>query len=1085
MSRIKELLSRLSPAKRRQAQAKLSGRLIGEVRPVAPPNGPLVSDNQRRLWALHRAGAGAAYTISCAYRIEGTLSVSALRRAFRELLLRHESLRTGFMERAGELVGLVHPVTDRLAVIDAGALPDERRAAFVTATIESQSRRVFRFDGEPMFQVILHVIDSRTHVLHIAIHHILCDQWSLEVMRRDLLELYAAFLSGSPPAPAHHRPPVPEPHTWSADDKVFWSQSLTGAAHYPNLPFDRLPTTENNWRGERRHSAYGELGERIAQFAAQNNCTSFHVLLAAFAVAYARWTDSRDVCIGTRVAGRVQEDTADAVGFFVNMLPIRLRVPSDTTVSQWLEHCCNATVEVLEREQTPFEALLNLIGCARDAFLTPLIPLTLTYQNIPVLDGERISDLTITELEHHNHTAKGEIDLAFEGQGATLELVIEYRSSLFDWDTLVRLIDEHKSILSWMLVNPEGRLHALEEMLASAECGRSFLRGERVAMEQVSLSQRLVSPFTASAEQLAVAEGDRKLTFAELDRLSASIATALLARADVSSERLVAIHLTPGADWIVAALGCLRAGVPYLGLDPAHPQAFRDSVCQAAKCALVIASSECTQSVSGMPSLSFEALCSAPDADQPRALPDIDCASLRTAFYLYTSGSTGTPKIVPVSHKALFNCIDSMIRAYPFATGDVIGIRTPLTFAPAVKQWLGALIAGRPLIVLLADIEKGAASLAARIRAAAITRLYLVPSQVRDLAHEIRHESQRLDCMRVLTVGGEPLSAELWNDVRATFPKTRLLNNYGSSEVSDITFNEVHVAMDAVAVGTSIDNVSVYILGENLEPVGAASVGQIFVSGASLSSGYFDQPDSTAAAYLPDPFAEQPGARMFRTGDYGRIDSSGRLIYLGRRDQQLKVNGCRVDAGHVTSVLLSYSQVKKALTLTRPGRQDDNLLVAYVSPRLTPADTTALRRYLLTRLPHYMQPGAIVSIDEFPLLANGKVDRLALPAPSWDVATSDCVAPRSDVEKELAAIWMEVLEVPVVGIDDNFFDLGGHSILAIRVLARIKESFGIELSQAAFFQSPTLAELVARMESIQPEAARAEGGIGTYREGIL
>jgi non-ribosomal peptide synthetase component F len=274
---------------------------------------------------------------------------------------------------------------------------------------------------------------------------------------------------------------------------------------------------------------------------------------------------------------------------------------------------------------------------------------------------------------------------------------------------------------------------------------------------------------------------------------------------------------------------------------------------------------------------------------------------------------------------------------------------------------------------LTGDVE-GAASLARRIEEQGITRLYLVPSQIRDLAHHLRGAARRLESVRVLTTGGEPLPAELWDDVKSVFPKARLLNNYGCSELADVTFNEVLDAADAVTVGRPIDNSSLYLLSPDLVPVSQGAVGQIFVSGESLGSGYFGQPDLTAASYLPDPLSQKPGARMFCTGDYGRIDTQGRLIHLGRRDQQLKINGCRVDPGHVAGVIRGHTSVTQALALSRPGRQGEELLVAYVCPQITPADVVALRRFLLTRLPHHMQPSAIVPLEAFPLLANVKID---------------------------------------------------------------------------------------------------------------
>jgi amino acid adenylation domain-containing protein len=1088
MGRIKELLSRLSPTKRQQAQAQLGERLAGVEKLAAAPVGSWVSDNQRRIWALQRAGAGAAYTISCAYRIEGPLNVLALRRALRELLERHEILRTGYMERAGELIGSVHPATDRLCVVDTRAMAPADRVRLVDGWVAAQSRRAFRFDGEPMLQIILHVIDATHHVLHIAVHHIVCDQWSLEVIRRDLFELYDAALSGSAPQPGKTQPTVPA-YSLSEADRQFWIRTLNGLRHYPDLPFDRMPEPETQWQGERRYLSYGSLGEPLEKLAAGYNCTPFHVLLSTFAVAYWRWTGSRDTCIGTRVAGRAHEGTADAVGFFVNMLPIRLEVPARGTVRELLEQTRNNTIEALERERTPFEAVLNLLACKRDAFLTPLTPVTITHQNIPTLDVRETSGLKVSVLPHHNGTAKVELDLAFEGRGNSLELALEYRTGLFDWSTIERLIGQHKAALAWVLAHPDGRLEELEAELAKGEPRDSFLHGDSVAHAQGALGQRFALAVAANGPSVALWDRARSVTFDELDELSLRLAAALVSCTDVAAEQPVAIYLTPGMEWIIAALGCLRAGIPYLALDPAHPGPFCESIRQVAQCRVFICRDNYPHAGDGITCLPLTSLLADVQREEGVALPDIPAASSRTAYFLYTSGSTGAPKIVPVPHRALSNCIDSMLRAHPFEGSDVVGMRTNPVFAPGIKQWLGGILSGRPVVLLTADVE-GAGSLARRIEEHAISRLYLVPSQIRDLVHHLRGQSRRLDSVRVLTTGGEPLSAGLWDDVRSAFPNARLLNNYGCSELADITFSEVGRATDTATVGRPIDNCSVYVLSSELTPVSQGTVGQIFVAGEPLGHGYFGRPDLTAAAYLPDPLSLKPGARIFCTGDYGRLDGARRLVHLGRRDQQLKINGCRVDAEHVASVIRSYTGISQALALAKPGRQSEELLVAYVSPRLAPADVVSLRRFLLTRLPHHMQPSAIVPLEAFPLLANGKIDRLALPPPSWDLISASQVAPRSLTEQSLAAIWKEVLEIADVGVDDNFFDLGGHSILAIRVLTRIKSEFDVELSQAAFFQSPTIAELAALLDTLGPQARYDGSELGVakasgYREGVL
>ena len=1089
MNRIREILSRLSPAKRQEAQIALGNRLAGSARPAFASNGPSVSDNQRRVWVLHCAGAGAAYTISCAYRIQGDLDVRSLRRALQELLSRHETLRTGFKESAGDLVAVVHPAIDRLAVVDTRALPAAARAQYVDAAVQAQASSPFRFDGQPPLQIILYLLDARTFVLNIAMHHILCDQWSLEIMRRDLFELYSAFAAGRQPPAARSTAAIHSPYVPDADDESFWLKTLDGVPHYANLPVDRLPTAENNWRGECRYVSYAELGDAVAKFSAQRNCTTFHTLLAAFAIVYSRWVGSRDVCIGTRVAGRAHEDTADAIGFFVNFLPLRLTLQPDLTATQWLDAARSATISALEREQTPFEALLNLLKCERDTLLTPLIPVKLTYQNIPSLAGDEVDGLQIEALPHHNGTAKTELDLAFEAQGSTLQLAVEYRSSLFDWRTIETLIEQHKAALRWMLANPDAQITSFEASQAYEQRERAVLRGKTTARGGGSLSRRFADIALQNASSPAASDGTRTVTFAELEQMTAKAAAALLDSPAASSMAPVAIFIHANLDWLIAALACLRAGIPYIALDPGHPADFCEAVRQAAHADCIISQQEYPHDRSDIVRLRLDTLLAGSTRAPVRSLPEIPCDSLSTAYLLSTSGSTGTPKVASIPHRALFNCIDALQRAYPLDADDVVGMRTSPTFAPAVKQWLGGLLAGRPVVMLTPAVVESIEVLAKRIAQQSISRLYLVPSQIPYLAQQVKGV-HRLASVRLLATGGEPASGHLWQDVRFAFPRARLLNSYGCSELADITLGEVRDAAELSAVGTPIDNTSVYLLSANLDPVPVGAVGEIFVAGESLGTGYFARADLTAAAYLPDPFSTASGARMFRTGDFGRVNADGNLVHLGRRDQQLKVNGCRVDAGHVASVMLSSPAVQRALVLARPNRDAENVLVAYICPELPPSEIATLRRYLLGKLPQFMQPSAIVPLAEFPLLNNGKVDHEAFPAPNWEEASADRVAPRTPVERTLASIWIEVLKVSEVGIHDNFFALGGHSMLAIQVLAAMKADFGIEISQATFFQSPTIKELAAHIELLQdPGAVPGEGDAGqttagSYQEGM-
>ena len=1062
------------------------------AREARVPDRLALSPNQQRLWFCQRSGA--SYTVSCAYRITGPLNLRALRAAVRLLVMRHESLRTALVDSGGDIVGTTLEFgTGELVEVDLRSLGPDARQHQLEGAIRQVAARPFQFDGSELLRVVVYRLQEREVGLHLTIHHIICDQWSLQILGNELFAAYRALCRGETVAlaPVRHLVPIAAGAEGSTEaDRSFWMLTLAGAPARVDLPYDGPPDAIARWRGERHYISYGDLGEALQFFAAQHECTVFTVLLAAFVIVYSRWLDRSDVCLGMRVAGRTAPETANAVGFFVNLLPLRFQVNEDLRLKDWITTVQEAVLNGLEHQATPFETLLNWLKCERDPLLSSLIPVTVTYQNVPTARLPELEGVSIEPLKHHNGTVKCELDLAFEGEGKTLELAVEHRSDLFRWTTVAGLVNEHRAVLAALLACADDELSfRLSSLIGeqAADVGTSAGVSHRPLTAGIDAELRHRAQLSPGAP--AVLDELGVLTFGELEYSSRNMAEALVNSGRAHAR--VAICIRPSRQWLIAALGCLRAGVPYVAIDVAHTDSYASELLRLAGATLVVCNEDSIPPFrdESLITVPLEELCR-PSFSARGRLPVISTDSQRVAYLLFTSGSTGKPKGVCIEHRQLLNCLDSLRQALPLRADDVIGQQTPVSFAPAAKEWLAGILAGRPVAVIPPDRSVRAQDLHAYVQRFGVTRLNMVPSKLRDLVHFKHTYPDSFRSLRMVVVAGEPLLAGLASEFTRQFPGVRLLNNYGCTELNDICYFEVSTTMPAgnrIPAGVPIANTTVHILDSRLEPVPRGRVGAIHVSGPGVGQGYLGAAHTTASSFVPDPYATLPGQRMFRTGDFGKLLPDGSLEYQGRRDQQVKVNGCRVDFAQITAVLLSHPAVREAAVHTSAGIQGEYVLVAYVVPQLDVAAQSMLRRHLAERLPRYMVPGCVIALPRLPTLPNGKLDRSGLTPPDWQqlADAAGFVAPRTSTEQVLAEIWKEVLERDSVSIHDNFFDCGGHSVLGIRVLARVQDVLEVELLPKTLFEAPTIAELAERIDTIRGLMTHAPDEVDSARNGAV
>ncbi|HEX8275250.1 MAG TPA: amino acid adenylation domain-containing protein [Longimicrobiaceae bacterium] len=1070
-----------------------AGVRVPPVVPV-PRGGPLpASFGQRRLWLVDRLQPGSpAYNVPVPLRVRGPLHPRALRRALAALVERHEALRTVLAAGDdGEPVQLVSPPGPvPLPVVDLRALSAaaaEREALRLAA---DEALRPFDLQAGPLLRsALLRPGDEEWAVLF-TVHHVASDGWSAGVLTREVGELYAANAEGREPA----LPPLPVQYAdyaawqrrWMAGEALeaqlaWWRGRLEGAPPLLELPTDRPRPARPDGRGAARRVALpAELSRSLRALARRAGATPFMVLLAGWQALLARWSGADDVVVGTPVAGRDRREVEGLIGFFVNTLALRARVPADETFEGLLGRVREEVLGAFAHQDLPFERLVEALAPERAAAHTPV------FQAIFALQTAEPGELSLGpgRVEPFGGgAAAAKFDLALEladaGDGFAGSLV--FRTELFDADTVERLAARYIALLEGAAADPARRLAAIpllgpdeRRVLVSDWGAPGAAAAPARSVPELFAEQALRAP---DAPALSFA-GDTT-SYAELDRRSAALARELVARG-VGPDARVGLLAERSAGMIVAMLAVLRAGGAYVPLDPEYPAARLSWMLEDAGARVLVAQAALLDRV---PAFGGEiVVCDTPHPPAPSptrgegehdgaedaaavagcSLFPIPC-SLSLACVLYTSGSTGTPKGVAVQHRGIVR----LVRGADFAQlgpGDrVAQVANPVFDAATWEIW-GALLNGGCVV----GIDRGTAleprALAAALRREGVTGAFLTATLFNAVVREV---PDALATVKHLLVGGEALDPPSLRAALAGGPPRRLVNGYGPTE--NTTFSTWHpvaaVEADAwtVPIGRPVAGSTAYVLDPEGEPAPTGWPGELCVGGAGVARGYLGRPGPTAERFVPDPFAAEPGARLYRTGDRARWSARGETLeFLGRIDQQAKVRGFRVEPGEVEAALAAHPAVREAAVVVR-GEGADRRLVGYATLDGGGTATAAeLRAWLAARLPEYMVPGAVVPLREMPLTPGGKLDRRALPEPEAG-AGAEHVAPRTPAEEILAGIWASVLGVERVGAGDGFFELGGHSLLATVAMGRVRQAFGVELPLLALFEAPTPAAMAERV----------------------
>jgi amino acid adenylation domain-containing protein len=1025
------------------------------------------SFGQQRFWLLERLEPGnAANHLQLAVKVRGELDAPRLRMALAAVQARHEPLRIGLAEVAGEVV--------QVPVMDTTLPLIETMSGDWAEQLAQDAATAFDFARGPLWRVRWIKVAADEQVLGFTFHHAIFDGWSQGVLVRELASAYAGKLLASPlieygDFSAWQR-------SWLtggelARQMTYWRSQL---ADVPALDFptDRPRPAVQTYGGNVVHTTLGSAATvAVRQRAQSEGATLFMVLLAAWQAMLSRHTGQEDFAVGTPVAGRMRTELEGLLGLFLNTLVLRADLAGDPTFTELLERVRAMTLDAYAHQDAPFEQIVEAVNPPRDLSRPPLFQTLLVVQNAPVGEAA-VAGVTLEALRPESRTAKFELTLAARERADELELSLEYNEALFERVTAERLLARFVTLLNAAVAEPKRRVSRLP-LLGE---GQGVDAGERAQLmawghdtglahdRAATLPSLWAAQVARTPDAVAVIDGEQRLTYAELAARSGVVAQQLHAYG-VGPEDRVGVCLERSADLVAALLGVLQTGGSYVPLDPAYPAARLQFMFEDADVVAVV----CQASTAGalpehdQPTVSMDAINAGAGgmADAGPAVP------VNLAYLIYTSGSTGRPKATAIEHRqavALVHWAQST-----FTAEELAGVlfSTSVCFDLSVFELFVTLSCGGTVIV--AENALTLPNLPARNE---VTLLNTVPSAAAELA---RQDAMPVG-VRSINLAGEPLTATL-ADRLYEFPGVQRVNDlYGPSEDTTYSTWTRRVPGGPATIGRVIANSRLYLVDADLQLVPTGAIGEIVLAGEGVARGYLGRPDLTAEAFGPDPFADEPGGRLYRTGDLARYGADGQLQYLGRRDHQVKIRGFRVELGEIQARLEAHPDIVEAAVLAREHTQRGTYLVAFVVP--APATTVAvesLADWVKIEVPAHMAPTAWHVLPALPRTPNGKLDRRALPEdPETAPGAIDAVPADGPVEELVAILWGELLGVETVGRSENFFEMGGHSLLATQLISRLREQLQIELPLMRLFEAPTVAGCALALISQEPTPGHAE-----------
>ncbi|MEG4987494.1 amino acid adenylation domain-containing protein [Microcoleus sp. BR0-C5] len=1017
--------------------------------------------------------------------LRGDLNVSALKNSWQKVVDRHPILRTCFVwENLKEPVQAVRKQAGlSWQQMDWRSLSASEQEQQLETYLKSDREQGFDLTSAPLIRIALAQLEADTFQFILSHHHLVLDGWSLSIVLDEVFAFYQAFCQGEE---LHLKRPRPyrDYIAWLHQQDLsaaesFWRQTLKGFADPTAIARGNIVAGNRlESSGEQQVIFSATATAALQSLARQHQLTLNTLVQAAWALLLSRYSGEEDVVFGTVVSGRPPEliGAESVVGLFVNPLPVRVKIDPQDSILSCLKQLQTQQVEARQYEYSP---LVEVQGWSEVPRSLPLFESLVVFENYPSDASlqEKIHNLKVEKIRSWETTNYPLTVMAMPG--AELTLKIGYSSSLFEDAAIARMLGHLQTLLEGMTANPERKLSELP-LLSAAEQQQLLVQWNDTQADypkNSSIHELFAAQTERTPDAVAAICENEQLTYRELNAKANQIAH-YLQTLGVKPEVLVGICLERSLFVLVAILGILKVGGAYVPLDPAYPQERRSFMLADAKVPVLLTQKNLLES---LPEHTAKVVCI--DAEwqeisrQSDRNPAVKVEAENLAYVLYTSGSTGTPKGVLGTHRGTVN--RCFWNPYPFIEQDICCQKTSLNFVDSVWEIFAPLLHGLPTVIIRDRSVKDINQFLQTLSKQKVTRLVLVPSLLRAILNAFPDLDRRLPQLKYWICSGETLPMELCQQFREQMPQRVLINLYGSSEVAaDVTWYDATHCVEKVPIGRPIANTQIYLLDRNLQPVPIGIPGEIYVGGDGLAKGYLNRPDLTSEKFISHPFGQEKldfvgnshQKVLFKTGDIGCYLPDGNIEFLGRGDSQVKIRGFRIELGEIEAALSQHSSVSTAAVLLQENAPGSQRLVAYLVPNSGfrnqhPELISELRSYLKDKLPDYMVPSAFVLLDALPLTPNGKIDRLALSQRCDYVSDETAFTePQTPTEKEMAEIWTALLGLEQVGTNQNFFDLGGHSLMATQLISRVRSCFGVELGLRDFFAAPTVQNLAELIE---------------------
>jgi surfactin family lipopeptide synthetase A len=1082
-----EITAQLQPANNKPGPDTAGGRRIPHL---AQGNVAPLSFAQEQIW-LHAQLVPEIpiYNEPVTIHRHGPLNVPALERALTEIVRRHESWRTGFGLSNGEPVQIIQPASPVvLPVVDLSQTPAADREAEARRLALEDALRPLDLTRPPLFHALLIRFNDTEHRLFLTLHHIIFDGYSIyRVLLPELSALYTAFSEGKEARldelSVQHSDFARWEREWLSrngrlsSQLAYWRKQLSGNLSVAQLPYDQPRPAVQSFRGGIQPVALSrDLADSLRLLGRRDGATLFMTLLAAFATLLQRYSSQQEVLIGTVSSGRKRSELEGLLGYFLNPVVLRSDMSGDPTFRELLRRTRDVTLDALSNDDAPFTQVVNEVHPNRSLSFNPLFQVLFTLE--PPLpetqDGWRVM-LTQSEVD----TGISKFDLCLELDDRPTGIVgrFKYSTDLFEAETVARMAGHFATLLQGISANPDQHISELP-ILTEPERQRVSVAWNDTKAEypaDLCLHQLFAEQAARTPHATSVVAGRGQLTYAALDSKSNQLAAHLRKRG-IGPERPVGVCFEPSSEMIVATLGVLKAGGVSVPLDPTYPADRLVHLLQDTQLGVVLTQRSLLSPppVDNLDVLYLDSDWNTIAQESAQPVPN-ECKPENLAYLIYTSGSTGKPKGVEITHQNLVHSTYARSLYYGPDAGRFL-LLSSFAFDSSLVGILGTLCRGGALVMTPGPLQANLPQLAQLVAQHRISQLLCVPSLYSLLLEQAK--TGQLASLRTAIVAGESCPAELVQRHYELLPNATLFNEYGPTEAAVWTTVykcEPGQTAKLVPIGRPIPNARVYVLdpGMNLLPVGVP--GELYVGGPGVVRGYLNRPEETAERFVPDPFSLMSDARLYKTGDLVRYLADGNLEFLGRLDHQVKLRGFRIELEEIEAAIAEYKGVRQAVVELVGKDASAAKLVAYVLPTdRSHFDAEELRRFLSRKFPEAMVPSAYVMLESLPLTPNGKVDRPALPKPAQPSSKPKVASSDVALESKLIEIWESVLDKHPIGADDNFFDLGGHSLLVAKLLLRIEKEFGWGLSMADVFRAPTvrqLATLLSRQAQFENQTA--------------